>query len=190
MPWRSQLTTACRRTALRAAADAERWAAKDVPRDRMMEKYTWNRLNHLQLGRYAEYLAKMEFTLYGFGVYTAEVDDRGIDFVVRLSNSRYYDIQVKSSRSLHYIFFPKDKFDLRENLLAVVVIFVEDKDPQLYLIPSMAWSEPNALFVSRNYEGKKSKPEWGLNLSQKNLPLLAEFSFDKAVQRLLGHSKG
>lgn len=152
-----------------------------------MEKYNWNRLNHLQLGRYAEYLAKMEFTLYGFDVYTAEVDDCGIDFIVRLSNNRYYDIQVKSIRGLNYIFFPKDKFDLRDNLLAVVVIFIEGKAPQLYLIPSTAWSEPNALLVSRDYEGKKSKPEWGLNLSQKNLPLLAEFSFDKAVQRLLGY---
>ena len=152
-----------------------------------MEKYNWNRLNHLQLGRYAEYLAKMEFTLYGFDVYTVEVDDRGIDFVVRLSNSRYYDIQVKSIRDLNYIFFPKDKFDLRDNLIAVVVIFIEGKAPQLYLIPSTVWSEPNALLVSHDYEGKKSKPEWGLNLSQKNLPLLAEFSFDKAVQRLLDH---
>jgi len=75
-----------------------------------MDKYNWNRLNHLQLGRYAEYFAKMEFTL---------------------------------------------------------------------------WSEPNALLVSHEYPGKKSKPEWGLNLSQKNLPLLAKFSFDMAVQDLL-----
>lgn len=153
----------------------------------MMEKYNWNRLNHLQLGSYAEYLAKMEFTLYGFDVYTAEVDDRGIDFIVRLSNNRYYDIQVKSIRGLNYIFFPKDKFDLRDNLLAVVVIFIEGKAPQLYLIPSTVWREPNALLVNHDYEGKKSKPEWGLNLSHKNLPLLAEFSFDKAVHRLLDH---
>jgi len=152
-----------------------------------MEKYNWNRLNHLQLGRYAEYLAKMELTLYGFDVYSAEVDDRGIDFIVRLSNNRYYDIQVKSSRGLNYIFFPKDKFDLRDNLLAVVVIFIKGKAPGLYLIPSAAWGEPNALLVSRDYEGKKSKPEWGLNLSQKNLSLLHEFSFDQSVQRLLNH---
>ncbi|SMC27959.1 hypothetical protein SAMN02746041_03133 [Desulfacinum hydrothermale DSM 13146] len=153
----------------------------------MMEKYNWNRLNNLQLGRYAEYLAKMEFTLYGFDVYTAEVDDKGIDFIVRLSSNRYYDIQVKSIRGLNYIFFPKDKFYLRYNLLAVIVIFIEGKAPNLYLIPSTAWRETDALLVSHDYEGKKSKPEWGLNLSQKNLPLLDEFLFDKAVQRLLDH---
>lgn len=48
-----------------------------------MERYTWSRLSSLQLGRYAEYFVKMEFTLYGFDVYTSEVDDRGIDFVIR-----------------------------------------------------------------------------------------------------------
>ncbi len=149
-----------------------------------MDKYNWDRLNHLQLGRYAEYFAKMEFTLYGFDVYTTEVDDRGIDFVVRRDSDRYYDVQVKSSRNLNYIFFPKDKFDLRDNLLAAVVLFLDGEAPQLYLIPSIAWSEQDALLMSRDYEGKKSRPEWGLNLSQKNLPLLASFSFDIAIRGL------
>jgi len=48
-----------------------------------MRKYNWNRLSHLQISRYAEYFVKMEFTLFGFEVYTAEVDDRGVDFVIR-----------------------------------------------------------------------------------------------------------
>jgi len=35
------------------------------------------------VGRYAEYYVKMEFTLHGFDVYSAaEVDDKGIDFVI------------------------------------------------------------------------------------------------------------
>ena len=48
-----------------------------------MERHDWARLNHLQIGRFAEYLVKMEFTLFGFDVYGAEVDDKGIDFVIR-----------------------------------------------------------------------------------------------------------
>lgn len=126
----------------------------------------------------------MEFTLFGFDVYTSEVDDRGIDFVVRKSEHRYYDVQVKSIRGMNYVFFPKDKFSSRDNLLAAVVLFFEGEPPQLYLIPATAWREPNALLVSRDYEGKKSKPEWGLNLSRKNSPLLTQFAFDEVVQRL------
>ena len=148
-----------------------------------MRKYNWNRLSHLQIGRYAEYFVKMEFTLFGFEVYTAEVDDRGVDFVIR-KDDRYYDVQVKSARGFKYIFFPKDKFSPRDNMLAAIVLFFDGEPPQLYLIPSKEWLKPNALLVSRDYEGKKSKPEWGLNLSKKNLPLLSRFAFDKIVQEL------
>ncbi len=43
-----------------------------------MPNLNWSQLNHLQLGRYAEYYAKMEFASYGFDVYTSEVDDHGV----------------------------------------------------------------------------------------------------------------
>lgn len=149
-----------------------------------MGRHDWSRLNHLQLGRYAEYFVKMEFTLFGFDIYSSEVDDRGIDFVIRRGINRYYDVQVKSIRALNYIFLPKDRFQLRPNLLAAVVIFRPESSPDLYLIPATTWEAPNDLFVSRNYEGKKSKPEWGLNLSQRNLPLLVRFAFEKMVSEL------
>jgi hypothetical protein len=55
------------------------------------ERYRWSSLSHLQVGRYAEYFIKMEFTLHGFDVYSAEVDDKGIDFVVRASELQYFD---------------------------------------------------------------------------------------------------
>jgi hypothetical protein len=149
-----------------------------------MKKYKWSELNHLQLGRYGEYLTKMEFTAYGFDVYTAEVDDKGIDFILRKSGSHYYDVQVKSCRNLTYIFFPKDKFILRHNLLAAVVLFEDDKPADLYIIPSEIWLKPTALFASKDYEGKQSKPEWGLNLSRNNLFELQPFRFKKMVESL------
>ena len=152
----------------------------------MMAKFSWGCLNHLQLGRYAEYFVKMEFTRLGFDVYTSEVDDRGIDFVIRKSGDRYYDVQVKSLRypGTKYIFFPKDKFELRENLFAAVVLFSDGRQPGLYLIPAVAWCKPDAIIVDHKYEGKKSRPEWGLNLSQRNLPLMEKFAFSKVVKTL------
>src|SRR3712207_6594346 len=151
-----------------------------------MESYDWSRLNNAQLGRYAEYFVKMEFTRYGFDVYTAEVDDKGIDFVVRKEHGtedggleyRYYDVQVKSTRGMNYVFLRQSKFRLRKNLLAVLVLFGTGRWPDLYLVPSTAWEAPNALFVERPYEGLKSKPEWGINLSRRNLPLLEPYGFE------------
>ncbi len=48
----------------------------------------WSQLNKQQKGTFGEYVAKMEFAMYGFLVFTAEVDDRGIDFVVLLDADR------------------------------------------------------------------------------------------------------
>jgi len=149
-----------------------------------MRNYKWSKLNHLQIGQYAEYYVKMEFTLAGFDVYTAEVDDKGIDFVIRKDKNTYYDIQVKTVRGFNYIFLLKEKFVLRKNLYAAIVIFIEGKPPKLYLIPSLVWSNPNGLFVSRDYEGKKSNPEWGINLAKKYIPLLKEYEFSKIISTL------
>jgi len=151
----------------------------------MDNRYKWTRLNHLQLGRYAEYFAKMEFTLHGFDVFTAEVDDKGIDFVIRLDN-QYFDIQVKSVRGNNYIFFTKEKFVLRKNLLATILLFEDSKEPLIYLIPSLEWQNPNGLLVNRDYLNKKSKPEWGISITQKNRNLLELYQFDKVIDKIIG----
>ena len=103
-----------------------------------MGNYTWKHLNNIQIGRYAEYFVKMELTLYGLEIYSSDIDDRGIDFVAKSLSSRYYDFQVKSVRNNNYIFFQKSKFVLRDNLIASIVLFIENQKPLLYLIPSIS----------------------------------------------------
>jgi len=147
-------------------------------------KFDWGKLNPLQLGRYAEYFAKMEFTLLGFDVYEPEVDDKGIDFIIRKGENSFYEIQVKSNFKGNYIFMQKDKFALRKNLYLVLVLFTQASPPELYLIPSTAWLTPNDLLVSHDYPGKKSKPEWGINLSKKNSQILSEYEFDKVAEKI------
>ena len=144
----------------------------------------WSGLNRMQLGQYAEYFVKMEFTLHGLSVFTAEVDDRGIDFVIRTPSGEHYDVQVKSSCRGNYVFMQKDKFPLGERLLLALVLFTDGEPPELFLIPSTAWLKPNELFKDREYEGKKSKPEWGLELAKKHRPLLEQYAFAEGVARL------
>lgn len=153
-----------------------------------MGRYSWSRLNKQQVGRFAEYFVKMEFALYGFEVYTAEVDDRGIDFVVRHGTGGFNEVQVKSVRESNYVFMQKSKFPLRPDRLLALVLLEEDQPPDLYLIPATAWQFPNALLVGRDYEGLKSKPEWGVQLSACNLPLLGPYKFDSVVGSLCGVS--
>ncbi|HBG97931.1 MAG: hypothetical protein JKP98_12875 [Rhodobacteraceae bacterium] len=151
-------------------------------------QHDWSRLNHLQIGRYAEYFTKMQFVLLGLDVYSAEVDDRGIDFVVRQEPDRYWDVQVKSVRKLNYVFVRKDVFRLRPNLLLALTLFEDGGEPDQYLIPASRWAEPDGLFVDRNYEGKVSKPEYGLNLSRTRLEQLEPFRFERAAANIFGLS--
>jgi hypothetical protein len=154
----------------------------DPPAHVHSDRYDWRRLNNLQVGRYAEYFVKMELTLFGFEVYTTDVDDRGIDFVARRPGGEFLEIQVKSLRGHGYVFMQKDKFPLTPARVLALVLFHPLQPPQLYLVPAAAWGQPNDLLVSRDYApGMKSKPEWGLNLSMKNQPLLEEYRFERMV---------
>ena len=143
----------------------------------------WSKLNHLQLGKYGEYFAKMEFTKAGFDVYTAEVDDKGIDFVVRKNESEYLDIQVKSVRNNNYVFMRKEVFRPRKNLFLALILFEDNKEPTLLLIPSLDWqNKTHSFLVERNYEGKKSKPEWGISITKSNVEEVKSlYSFDKQI---------
>lgn len=147
-----------------------------------MGRYAWSRLNSHQVGRFAEFFVKMEFALYGFEVYTSEVDDRGIDFVARHGTGGFYEVQVKSVRESNYVFMHKSKFPLHPDRLLALVLLEEEQPPDLYLIPATAWLSPSGLLVSRDYEGRKSKPEWGIQLSGRTRPLLLRYRFDVAVQ--------
>ncbi len=145
-------------------------------------------LNPMQPGKYAEYYAKMEFASYGFEVYSSEVDDHGVDFVVKVPGTySFYEVQVKSIRNYGYVFIPKSKMPvLTTNRLVCYIHFIENQMPYIFVIPAAAWAEPNAVFVDRNFDkpGQKSKPEWGINISKKNYAMLDVYKADKKIKRI------
>jgi hypothetical protein len=145
--------------------------------------YNWSGLTKLQLGRYAEYFVKMEFTLHGCDVYGAEVDDKGIDFVIRTKLGRYYEIQAKSVRDHGLICLPLRVFEPRENLLVAVVNFADGSPPDPYLIPSGDWeTAPSRLLVRYTLPGKFD--EYQLRMKG-HLELLRKYSFADVVNRIL-----
>ena len=153
-----------------------------------MPNTDWSKLNSLQLGRYAEYFAKMEFASYGLEVYTCEVDDHGVDFIVKDKNGRFCEIQVKSLRNKGYVFMAKNKFDIsNKNLYLTLLLFEDGKNPDIFLIPSAAWEVPNEVFVDRDYDkpGQTSKPEYGINISNKNYDILEIFKFEESIEEFI-----
>ncbi|MEK5161218.1 DUF4365 domain-containing protein [Paenibacillus urinalis] len=150
-----------------------------------MPNTNWGALNSLQLGRYAEYFAKMEFASYGLEVFSSEVDDRGIDFIVKDKTGRFIEIQVKSLRGTGYVFAQKSKFNIQNsNLYLALVIFMDGQMPDFFLLPAEVWKAPNEVFVDRNYDkpGQKSKPEYGINISNRNYDILEIFKFEESIK--------
>lgn len=155
-----------------------------------MPNKNWTLLNSNQLGRYAEYFAKMEFASYGLEVFGSEVDDRGIDFIVKDKKGRFSEIQVKSLRlkGSGYVFAQKSKFNIENrNLFMVLLIFKDGFLPDIFLLPSESWKVPNEVFVDRNYDkpGQTSKPEYGINISNRNYGILEIFDFEKSIQAFI-----
>ena len=66
---------------------------------------------------------------------------------------------------------------LSQNRLFCYLRFSDGAPPEVYLIPATVWLKPDEVFVSRDYGGahQTSKPEWGINVSRKNLPRLAPY---------------
>lgn len=154
----------------------------------IMPNKDWSKLNSLQLGRYAEYYAMMEFSSYGLDVYTSEVDDHGVDFIVKDKRGRFCEIQVKSKTKKGYIFVQKNKFNIDDkNLYLILLVFESGKLPDIFLIPSETWKEPNEVFVDRKYDKpeQKSVPEYGVNISKKNYGILEKFKIEERIKEFI-----
>ena len=148
-----------------------------------MPNTNWSKLSSMQLGRYAEYYAKMEFASYGLDVYTSEVDDHGIDFIAKTKSGRFLEIQVKAVQQSNYVFMQKEKWNIEDpNTYLALLLFEDGKLPEAYLIPATSWQTPNALLRDKDYDGLKSKPEYGLNLSNKNRALLGEYGMEAGLR--------
>jgi len=138
------------------------------------------------LGRIGELLMKAEFLKRDFDVYSTEVDNDGIDFVVKNLNKNYFDIQVKATNQ-KYIFMKKAVFQPRGNLYLAMLILDQKQNNHFLLIPSLDFlnNTRDSFLVDRNYEGKISPPEYGIYSNGKYLKaLIDKYSFEKIVTEL------
>lgn len=154
-----------------------------------MYNLNWSRkeLSRLKLGAFGEYYAKTSLASYGIDIYSAEVDDHGVDFVAE-SNGRFLKFQVKTIRknTTNYIFVKKAGFDISDESLYLMLLMLQDGEhPMIYLFPATTWNNPSSVFVYHSYEGKKSEPEYGINLSAKNIAELEPFKLENQLSALL-----
>ncbi len=149
----------------------------------------WSKLTPQQLGAYGENYAKMTFLSYGMDIYPPVVDDHAVDLVVKGKNHCFYEIQIKSLYKGKYSFIKKSMMldettrKVKNNYFVFLIHFIQNEEPETYLIPGSAWNNPDGvLLVSRDYPNGKSKPEFGINITNKSMPLLQQY---KVTDKLL-----
>ena len=140
-------------------------------------------MNKLEMHRKAVDLFISEFQKHGFKIDQTAAESAGETFIARRKNK--YTVKVKSSTDYRYNFILKKHIQPHGSLYVGFVHFLTGGNPHLYLIKSTEWLSPNQLLKSRDYPGLASEPEYGLQLSRRNLPLLEQHSFNRIVSTLL-----
>jgi len=78
----------------------------------------------------------------------------------------------------------KSKMDVSDKSRFVcVLLFGEDRFPDVYIIPATAWLEFNYAFGA-SYAFKGKKPVWRLALSKKSRPILDGYRIETYIDRL------
>lgn len=145
-----------------------------------------NKITHLDTGRIGELLGKAKFIEYGFDVYSSEVDNKGIDFVVFNKNREYFEIQVKTT-SKNWVFMKENTFNPKNKNLYLLLVIKDDEFYHFNLIPSSDWikEEKSNFLQYKKYENKKSKPEYGIPVNNKHIKQIIEkYSFEKMIGKL------
>jgi hypothetical protein len=129
--------------------------------------------------------------LTGLGLEVEEFKEGiGNQFSVRLPNNRTIYISPKTLRLISsetgYTYISKDNWHnkLDENFYLALVLISKNEFPDIYLIPAPTWREPNKVFVDMNYEkeGLKSKAEWGIRVSEKNMKVIKQIEIKTQLQ--------
>jgi hypothetical protein len=136
----------------------------------------WSSVSSQQIGQIAEYIARIEFAKQGFSICIPEVDDRGVDLLIHRDDTGYMKVQVKLLRGAGYVFMRKKHFKPAPDLALCFIVF-SGPSFEMFFIPSTRWLTPCGVFRDNDYPEGKSAPEYGINLSRKNLDALRAFNF-------------
>ena len=125
----------------------------------------------------------MEFAMFGFEIYTSEVDDRGIDFVARRAG-RFVEVQVKTVSGYNLQYVNESKFKASDDFVVALVRLAEGAEPALYIFLGSDWPSDDGLLVYSPYEGKKSEAAYEIRLAQSRDKVIENYRLERWVDRL------
>jgi hypothetical protein len=96
---------------------------------------------------------------------------------VRTSGGRSLEVFVSTQRLGGYAFWTKRRLQPSRHRLAALVLLGDDPQPELYIVPSYDWLRAEPPLTDRDYEGRASDPEYGIDLGPASLPSLRRYAW-------------
>ena len=100
---------------------------------------------------------------------------------VRTGTGRSLEVFVSTQRVGGYAFWTKRRLQPAAHRFAALVLIRGEEEPELYLVPTEAWLDPAPPLTDRDYEGKKSEPEYGIELGPSSLGSLGRYSWSEVA---------
>lgn len=103
----------------------------------------------IKLVKYAEYFMMAEFMKAKQEVFQNESGREGVDFIVKTKSGNYHELflqtlELDKQRSIK---IPKQQLgELKYNLWIVLILFMEEEELGLFLIPSKIFTSPDYIF--------------------------------------------
>lgn len=113
-----------------------------------------------------------------------------IDIIAELQNNITIKLIVRIvSPESQYTWIEKSKLDTEDEHLFIAALYRKSNiNNIIYLLPATNWKHDNPPFRIKNYDkpGLVSKPEYGINFSQKTLELIENYRLKIIVSKLIG----
>jgi len=112
-----------------------------------------------------------------------------VDFIVKTNTGNYHElylqpINLETERSVK---IPKsDLEEPKDNLWVVLVLFMKEMEPVLYLIPSNQLAKPDDYIFINNDQGERFQHlnNWEIKVFTKAIPELSKFALNNIVDQL------
>jgi len=153
-------------------------------------RYLWSRLSSSTLAQYARHWAALRFIECGLEVYSAGVDDRAIDCLVRYAPGRCLEVNVKAVRNRTRAYIEKEHLGsspervekrLRQGYCVAFFMFEDGREPDMFLVPGYAWLEPNPCIVDNTDSDDDVGPRFEINPSENYQATLDKYRFERQL---------
>jgi len=145
-----------------------------------------------KLLKYASHCVKLDLMKARLEVFENESGSRGVDFIVKSKLGKYYEISLQTlnlENADRSIKIPQTdwNYELPDNLLIALVLFMKKMEPAVFLIPCKVFKEPDNRFFFNNQQDERFKylSNWEIKIFTNGIKELSEkYAFLNTVNLL------